>query len=227
MRKRVYSWLGREFVELSGEAPEGRSAEEETRALLSQFADELKVHGLSLENTVRTRLWARSRTFRVEASKARGVILTGNASASSSSYISAPHFDSKAKAALDLLALRPSTAAAERIPVQFEPPRAYLRYLRNDSLIFISGFTSGDGGLKDQVPRVLADIDATLAAAGTSWSRVVRLSAFLSRSQKLETLQTLLSNANRAEVPQLEFGAVDGFAGETSLLEVEVTAEVV
>ena len=120
--------------------------------------------------------------------------------------------------------MRPSSPVAERVAVQFEPPRAYLRYLRNDSIVFVSGFTSSESRLEDQVPQVLADIASTLKASDTSWKKLVRLSAFLCRSQRLETLQALLKKANTGDGPQLEFGFVDGFAGETSLLEIEATA---
>ena len=211
-------------MELSGEAPSRGTVEEETRELLSRFSAELSLQDLSLENTVRTRLWARSRDVRMRASRERTHILSGKASASSSSFISLQHFDSNANVALDLLAMRPSSPVAETVAVQFEPPRAYLRYLRNDSIVFVSGFTSSEGRLEDQVPQVIADIEDTLKVAGTSRDKLVRLSAFLCRSQRLETLQALLKKANTGDGPQLEFGFVDGFAGETSLLEIEATA---
>ncbi len=225
MRKKVFSWLGREFVELSGEARSGSTVEEETRELFLRFAEELKALGLSLENTVRTRIWGTTRDARNLAARERSKILAGTARAPSSSYVSPYHFDSTVNVALDLIAMRPSRPALERKQVEFEPPRAYLRYLRTDSLVFVSGFTSSDDGLENQVPQVLADIEGTLNAAGTAWNKVVKLSAFQHRGQKLEILQALLRKANKPEVPQLEIGFVDGFAGEKSLLEIEVTAE--
>ncbi len=224
MRKKVFSWLGREFVELTGEARSGITVEEETRNLLLRFEKELTALDLSFEHTVRTRMWARTRDGRNLASTERFKILSGNARATSSSYVSPNHFDSNANIALDLLAMRTSSPTAERKHIEFEPPRAYLRYLCAASFVFVSGFTASDGGLEDQVPKVLADIEKTLNAAGTDWNRVVKLSGFLHRSQSLDTLKALLKKESKAEAPQVEFGFVDGFAGEKSLLEVEVTA---
>ena len=60
MKKRIFSWLGGEFIELSGEARLATSIEEETVSLFQSFEQELKAHGLSLENTVRTRLWGKT-----------------------------------------------------------------------------------------------------------------------------------------------------------------------
>ena len=37
MQKRIYSWLGREFIELSGEAQPATSVEEETDDLFRRF----------------------------------------------------------------------------------------------------------------------------------------------------------------------------------------------
>ena len=117
MQKRIYSWLGREFIELSGEVQAGSSVEEETNDLFRRFEEELKSHGLSLQNIVRTRIWGRDREVRPLATAARSKILTGSAKAASSSYISPQRFDSDAKMALDLLAMRASRPDAERNPL--------------------------------------------------------------------------------------------------------------
>ena len=64
MRKRFFSWLGKDFIELSGEAQSAASATGEARELFRRFDRELRAHELSLDNTVRTRLWGRDRESR-------------------------------------------------------------------------------------------------------------------------------------------------------------------
>jgi enamine deaminase RidA (YjgF/YER057c/UK114 family) len=225
MQKRIFSWQGREFIDLSGEAKSAASVEAETDALFRSFEQELKTHGFSLENTVRTRLWGRDREARNLGTAARSKILTGAAKASSSSYVSPSRFDSDARVALDLLAMRPSRTDAERRPVEFQPPRNYLCYLRYDSVVFLSGYTSDAETLEAQVSQVVNAVAGGLIVAGTQFDRLVKLSLFLHRSQNLETLKELLRRY--PPVPnnlQIEFGFVDGYAGEKSLLEVEATA---
>lgn len=224
MRKRVFSWLDREFVELCGEARSTGTVEEQTRELFQRFAEELKGEGLSLHDTVRTRAWGRYRESRQLATAARSKILAGSARAASSSYVSLDHFESQSDVALDLLAMKPSSPGAERNPVEFQPPRNYLRYLRYDSVLFFSGYTSSADALESQVPQILEAVTQALAAAGADWKQVVKLSLFLHRSQKLETLKSLLAKDNRLSLSQMEFGFVDGYAGERSLLEIETTA---
>jgi len=225
MQTKIYSWLGREFIELSGEAQPAASVAEETNDLFGRFEEELKSHGLSLENTVRTRIWGRDRDARNLATAARSNILTGNAKAASSSYISPQRFDSAAKVALDLLAMRPSRFDAERKAVEFAPPRNYLCYLRYDSFVFLSGYTSDAVTLDDQVPKILTAVANGLTVAATNWSNLLKLSLFLHRSQKLDALKEILERGHLTpDVSKAEFGFVDGYSGDKSLLEIEATA---
>jgi len=225
VQKRIFSWQGREFIDLSGEARPPASVEEETNSLFRSFEHELKTHGLSLENTVRTRLWGRDKEARNLGTSARSKILTGSAKAASSSYVSTQRFDSNGRIALDLFAIRPSRADAERRPVEFQPPRNYLCYLRQDSFVFLSGYTSAAETLETQVSEIIKAVAGGLMVAGSMWDKLVKVSLFLHRSQKLETLRELLESGPALPADcQVEFGFVEGYAGEKSLLEVEATA---
>lgn len=225
MQKKIFSWLGGEFIELSGEAHPGASIEEETVSLFRSFEQELKAHGLSLENTVRTRLWGRDRDARNLGTAARSKILTGSAKAASSSYVSTNRFDSDAKVAVDMLAMKPSRAGAERRPVEFQPPRNYLCYLRDDSFVFLSGYTFAAETLETQVPDIIKAVAGGLVVAGSMWDKLVKVSLFLHRSQKLEVLKQLLGRGPALPANcHVEFGFVDGYAGDKNLLEVEATA---
>jgi enamine deaminase RidA (YjgF/YER057c/UK114 family) len=226
MRKTISPWLNREFILLSGEARGSGSVEQQTGELFERFETELSACNLSLENTVRTRIFAADKEAREQATHARSKILSGKRKAASSSYISTSHFDSNARVALDLLAMRPSRRGAAREPVDFDPPRLYISQLRYDSLAFVSGFTSELDRLENQVSAVLADIDEALKAASTSWEHLARLTVYLSRTQNLEVLKNLLRKANRLELTKTEFEFVDGFARDKGLLEAEATASI-
>jgi enamine deaminase RidA (YjgF/YER057c/UK114 family) len=224
MRKLIFPWLDREFVYLSGEARGSASVEQQTNDLFERFEAELKASHLSLEDTVRTRIFGADKEARELATYTRAKILTGTRKAASSSYVSAGHFDSNGRVALDLIAMRPLRPGADRQPVDFEPARLYISWLRYDSIAFVSGFTSEADHLEDQVPAVLADIDDVLKAASTSWAHVAKLSVYLSRSQSLEELKNLLRKANRLDLSKIEFELVDVFARDKGLLEAEPTA---
>ena len=125
---------------------------------------------------------------------------------------------------MELWALRPSNAAAQRKPVDFEPARNYLCYLEYDSLRFFSGFTSEAATLAQQIKDVLGTLDNAFARAKTDWSKVKKLALLLQRGSDIEAVKQTLAAANRLSVPEIEFAFVDGFAGEKSLVEIEATA---
>jgi enamine deaminase RidA (YjgF/YER057c/UK114 family) len=224
MRKRIFSWLGKEFVELSGEAKPAATATAEAHELFQRFAQELQTYGLTLDHTVRSRLWGRDRESRDQGSNERVKILAGKARSASSSYIAPVHFDSNAKIAIDLLAMRPSRPDAEKFLKEYDPPIVPLRYLIYDSVVVLSGVTAVLAALDEQLDNILPRIEDSLKNAGSSWDRVMKVSFFLHRSQRVETLKELFSNRVTAEIPTMEYSFVDGYSSEGKLCEVEVTA---
>ncbi len=224
MQMKISHWIGREFVALSSEGKPGLTASEEAKEIFARFGEELQSLDLSLENTVRTRLWAKDRESRDLGSKERIKILSGKARSASSSYIAPDHFDSDAHVALDLLAMRPRQQGIQKFLKEYDPPATPLRYLTCDTIVFLSGVSSGLIDLDDQVADILSLISDSLADAGTFWDRAVKVSFFLHRSQKLETLKGLFKKVVQAEIPHTEYVFVDGYSSEGKLIEIEVTA---
>jgi enamine deaminase RidA (YjgF/YER057c/UK114 family) len=224
MRKRIFSWLGREFVELSGEARPVADASEEARDLFQRFDEELRKMGLSLTHTVRSRLWGRDRESRDQGSSARVKVLSAGARSASSSYIAPVHFDSNAKVAVDLLAMKPSQPGIQKRLVEYDPAIVPLRYLVYDSVLILSGVTAVLPTLAEQLDNILPRIEGSLQDAGSSWSRAAKVSFYLHRSQQIETLKELFRRHVSPEIPQMEYEFVDGYSSEGKLCEIEVTA---
>jgi enamine deaminase RidA (YjgF/YER057c/UK114 family) len=224
MRSTIFSWLDREFVGLSGEGTPGLGAAEATRELLGRFGQQLAAHGLSLDDAVRNRLFARDRASWQAGSPARRDLLSDATRTVSSSFIDPGRFDSGAAVALDLLAMRPRQPGTAKTMREYDPPRFPLRYLDYDSVVFLSGVTSEAAGLEAQVAAILAEIGESLAMAGSGWARVTLLSCFLQRDQSVSALQRLLRQSIPGAVPRLECELVAGFAGEAYSIEIEATA---
>ena len=194
MRQKIFHWLGREFVALSCEATSGETAAQQAQHIFDRFDQELRGVELSLENTVRTRLWARDPENRNLASDVRWKVLSGKARASSSSFIVPDHFDSDAQIGLDLIAMRPSRPGLEKTHVEYDPPVRINRYIIYDSFVFVTGVeavTALHSALAHQLADILSLISCCLAQAGTSWDQVVQVSSFLRRTQNLETFKDL------------------------------------
>lgn len=226
MRKKIIQWFGREFLVLSCEGKTQATATEETAEIFRRFDEELRKVGLSLNHTVRTRLWARDRESRDLGSRERVRVLSGKARSASSSYIEPDHFDSNARVALDLFAMRPSRPGLEKAVKEYDPPRNPIRYLILDSLVFLSGMSGAPPTLADQLGEIIPRITASLTEAGSSWEKVVKASFFLHRSQKLENLKEHFRKMTKAEIPQMEYAFVDGYSTEGKLIEIEITAEI-
>ncbi|HZT07968.1 MAG TPA: hypothetical protein VFC51_13130 [Chloroflexota bacterium] len=224
MRLTITRWLGREFVFLTGEAPRCATVRDELQGIVREMEHELNRHGLALGDTVRTRLWATDRASRNEASRERRRIFDGAARSVSSSFIAPDVFSSGARVALDVVALRASPAVGPKDLHEYDPPIVPLRFLRLDSLVFLSGVTSVRATLSEQVHEIVGHITESLRDAGTDWDRVERMSCFLHRSQALTALDGVLRDAVPKAPPLVEYAFVDGYSDEGKLVEIETTA---
>ncbi|MEX0804743.1 MAG: hypothetical protein WD688_15710 [Candidatus Binatia bacterium] len=226
MRKRIFSWLGKDFVELSAEAKPATSATIEAQEIFHRFDQELKSHGLSLHNTVRSRLWGRDRESRDLGSNERVRILSGKARSASSSYIAPIHFDSDAKVAVDLIAMKPTEPDTKKRIVEYDPPIVPIRFLVYESVVVLSGVTTVLPTLEEQMDNILPRIAGSLNDGGSSWDKVARVSFYLHRSQTIEKLNEIFNHRVKAPIAQKEYCFVDGYSSDGKLCEVEVTAAV-
>jgi enamine deaminase RidA (YjgF/YER057c/UK114 family) len=224
MRKRIFTWLGHDFIELSAEAPSGADAASEARELFERFNHELRADGLSLDNTVRSRLWGRDRASRDGGSNQRVKALSGKARSASSSYIAPGHFDSSARVAVDLLAMRPLRADQTKQIVEYDPPIVPIRFLVYESVVVLSGVTTVLPTLAEQFDNILPRITGSLSDAGSSWDKVAQVSFYYHRSQELAHLKKLFSERIAAQIQRMEYVVVDGYSSEGKFCEVEVTA---
>ncbi|MGH7769536.1 MAG: hypothetical protein ACREQP_18980, partial [Candidatus Binatia bacterium] len=87
-----------------------------------------------------------------------------------------------------------------------------------------SGVTAVLPTLEDQMADILPRITASLADGGSSWNKVVSVSCYLHRSQKVEDHRSLFRKTVAAEIPRMEYSFVDGYSAEGKLIEIETTA---
>lgn len=214
--------LGQEFVSISLEgAPDG-SIQDETRAIFDRITAELVRSGLTLADTVRTRLWGSDRQARDEASKERVSVLSGAARSVSSSYIDPGHFSAGGRVAIDLIAMR-QPVGATKVMQEYDPPIAPLRYLNYGPITFLSGVTSTDGDLAQQVGEIQGIIGGSLTAAGVSWGDVVTASFYLQRGQDVATVERVLGTYGKQGV-EVDVAYVEGYSAPGKLIEIEITA---
>ncbi|HEX9879781.1 MAG TPA: hypothetical protein VGB25_06265 [Candidatus Binatia bacterium] len=228
MITRLFSWLGGEFIALSTEGSPGESAAEAAQGIFTRFDETLRGLGLTLECAVRTRLWTTDRESRDRASDVRFKRLSGAARASSSSFIAPDRFQSDARVALDMIAMKPPRPGGRKTVVEYDPPKRPCRYVAVDGFVFLTGEESKKAlrpVLADQWREIYSLLTDTLAQAGASWAETARVSCFLHRSQDPAALRAMMANDVKTEIPFMEIAWVDDYALPGGLLEVEVTAK--
>ena len=225
MRLKIFPWLGQEFVSLSWEGTGRGSVEEETRELFAQFADRLRGVGLTLDHTVRTRMWVRDMACWEAGVHERVRVLKGKARSVSSSHIRPERLGGNARIAVDLLAMHPPVDGTAKAMKEYEPQTIVLRWLRWGGLLHLSGVTDMTTPTLDrQFPIVIKRLTETLADGGASWKDVARMSCFLHRDESLPQLRERLQSAVDARIPAVDFTFVDSRQGKR--LEIELTATI-
>ena len=224
MHEVITPWLGHEFVALAAEGDARAPLTAQMAGLLGRMDDRLRLHGLSLDDTVRTRLWARDMDAWADAVEERARALSGAARSVSSSHVRPCRFASPARLSLDLLAMRPNDRMSRKQVVEDEPRTIVARHGVRAGVLFISGNTVVLPTFEEQLPAVVGRIGDTLALAGSCWQRVVRASFFLHVSQRMEHLRESFRRLVPHAVAGCEYAWVDTRQGK--LIEIEVTAEV-
>ena len=222
MRMKTFDWFGREFVAVSCEGAAGVPADQGMDGILDRIEAGISPLGLSLDDTVRTRLWARDRESRNLGSQARSRRMSGGARSSSSSYIAPGHLDSDAAVALDFIAMRSGGA---KTLVEYDPPIVPLRYLDLGGLVFLSGVTSTTGNLAEQVTEVCGLIGESLEHAGVSWEQAALVSFFLQQEEAPAALKAAFERAVAPRPARTEWSFVEGYSAQGKLIEIEVTAQ--
>ncbi|MGE5538987.1 MAG: hypothetical protein ACM30I_10230 [Gemmatimonas sp.] len=224
MRTAVLDWLGFEFVELSAEAMPSGTPDNQARELFDRFGKALAPHGLTLADTVRSRLFAVDRASRDRASDVRADVLSGPARAATSSYIAPKLFSSPAAVAMDLIAVKPRAGVAKKIR-ENDPPRTPPRYLTYGPLMVLSGQTAVLPNLEIQVTtNILPRITEYLAEANSGWDQVAQVSCYLHADETADNMRRLFRQMVPVFPPRFEVRFVEGYSAEGKRVEIEVTA---
>jgi hypothetical protein len=223
MRLKIYPWLGQEFISLSWEGNGEGTVGEETRALFEVFAQHLSRYGLDLTNIARTRMFTRDMDTWTASNQERAGILSGKARSVSSSHIWPDRLGSKARVAIDLLAMFPGPKPEEKILREYDPKTIVLRRMNWSNLLFLSGVTDMTHVTFDeQFPVIIKRLTDTLGDGSGSWQKVQRATFLLHHEETLRHLRESFAKAVNAEIPILEYTFVGSRQGKR--LEIELTA---
>jgi enamine deaminase RidA (YjgF/YER057c/UK114 family) len=224
MRLKIFPWLGQKFISLSWEGNGEGTVEDETQELFGRFSEHLGRFGLTLDHTARTRMFVRDMDTWYAGVHERVRILSGAARSVSSSHVWPDRLGSKARIAVDLMAMFPPPSPQEKVFREYEPKTIVLRRMNWGGLLFLSGVTDMTHATFDeQFPVIIKRLTDTLADGGGSWDKVMRASFFLHHEETLEHLNESFSKAVSAKIPSMDCTLVGNRQGKR--LEIELTAK--
>lgn len=224
MRLKIFPWLGQEFVSLSWEGSGKGTVEDETRELMMAFGEHLRPHGLTFDDVVRTRMFARDMDAWLKGNEERRRILDGKARSVSSSHIWTGRLPAQTRISIDLLAMRPPKNGAPKILKEYDPPVFPVRWMKYGGLLFLSGVTDMTHPTFDeQFPTIIQRITDSLADGGAAWSQVKRASFLLHHDESLPVLRERFAAAVKASIADMDYSFVGTRQGKR--LEVEITAQ--
>jgi hypothetical protein len=224
MRLKTFPWLGQQFVHLSWEGNGEGTVEDETQELFGRFAKWLGEFGLTLDHTVRTRMWVRDMECWHAGVHERVRILKGPARSVSSSHVRPDRLGGKARISVDLLAMFPPADGSTKVFREYEPQTIVLRRMNWGGLLFLSGVTDMTTATFDtQFPIIIKRLTDTLADGGGTWDKVRCASYFLHHEESLDHLRASFAKAVSAAIPSVDYTLVDTRQGKR--LEIELTAK--
>jgi enamine deaminase RidA (YjgF/YER057c/UK114 family) len=224
MRIETNHWLGREFLSIAGEAPETGDPEADSDALFARFAEVLAAHGLGLENTIRSRIWAADSEARTACSAARTRTLSGPARAATSSYIAPDHLDSDTRVAMDLIALHPAPGEEKTVTEQ-NPPQRVIGWMTVGDFLVLPGMSCHEGGpIENQAAEILGRITACLGEAGSGWSDVCEVTFVHERSVQHDDILAAFRRETEEMPPHVALLPAEGYSRQGPLLEIETMA---
>jgi enamine deaminase RidA (YjgF/YER057c/UK114 family) len=224
MRLKMFPWLGQEFVHLSAEGNGEGRVEDETQEVFARFAKKLAPLGLSLDHTVRSRMFVRDMDTWTAGVHERVRILKGPARSVSSSHIWPERLIGSARISVDLLAMFPPKDGSSKEFQEYDPPTIVLRRMNWGGLLFLSGVTDMTHTTFDeQFPVIIKRLTDTLANGRGSWEKVHRASFFLHHEERLDYLKARFRETVPVRIPSTDYTFVGTRQGKR--LEVELTAK--
>lgn len=216
-------WGGDAFVTVCGEGSAGDPGAEFAR-LIDRIEEALGEAGLSLDDAVFHRLWARSREDREAIGAVRESRFGGNRRTASSSFIAANRFSGAGAVALEVIARR-ARGGDERRLVDFDPPRRYAHFMLSGGWLFLSGMAETGNSMEQRFANSFAEVESGLRKAGMDWKNVLEAALFVERGQGTTAW---LHDAFLAAVPlvpgRILVEYVDGLASTDKHLEIEIVA---
>lgn len=224
MQKRFFYIRGYPFVFLSTTGHGTKGATEEATLACSRLNQELEKLGGSIEDVVRTTVFTRNQECRPAVSEVRKKAFPQATRPASSSIIVHDFSPGDTLIEIDATAILSRGKKYRKQGIEFDTPRAYLKALLVENLIFVSGEGGRGDNIEVQTQTAYKRIGETLAELGSSWDRALLLSCYVKKLEWFDTVQKFFQEKTGNTPLLIDMAMADEYAQPEMLIEVEATA---
>lgn len=224
MQKKIIYLKGQPLVFLSANGSGGKSPAEQAALCLNRINEELKILGGSLEDLVMTTVFTKNQECRPQVSEVRKKMLPQATRPASASIIVYRFLPEDTIVEIDALAMIPRGKKFQKMGIEFDPPRAYVKALAVEDFLFLSGAGGRGENMQIQARTSFDRIGETLKEVGSSWDKALMISCYVKGADGIDTVyKTAMERVGR-NTPLISLALANEYANPEMMLEVEVTA---
>jgi len=224
MQRRFFYLSGQPFVFLSADGSGGKGPEEQATYALNKIKYEMEGLGGSIDDLVRTTTFFKNQECRPAIGEVRKKMLPQATRPASSSIIVHNYLPEDTLVEIWATAILAGGKKHQKKGVEFDPPRNYLKALRVDGLLFLSGRGGDAENIETQTRQTFDTIGKTLAELGSSWDKLLQLTCFIKNLEWLDTVEMIARERKHPGPLPIDLVPADEYARPEMLLEVEATA---
>ncbi len=224
MQKRFFYLNGHPYVFLSTTGHGAKGATEEADLAFDRLNQELRKLGGSIEDVVRTTVFTRNQECRPAISEVRRKSFAQTTRPASSSIIVHDFSPRDTLIEIDATAFLSKGEKYRKQGYEFDPPRAYIKAVELEDILFISGQTGRGENIEVQTTACCSRISETLAELGFSWGNLLLISCYVKKVEWFDRVYRMIRKKIGNKPVPVDLVLGDEYAQPEVLIEIEATA---
>ncbi len=224
MQKRFFYLNGHPYVFLSTTGHGAKGATEEATLAFERLNQELQELGGSIEDVVRTTIFTRNQECRPAISEVRKKIFSQATRPASSSIIVHNFSPADSLIEIDATAFLSRGKQYRKQGYEFAPPRAYIKAVEVEDVLFISGQTERGENVEVQTTACCSRIRETMAELGFPWENLLLVSSYVKKIEWFDCVYQIIKGNVGNKPVSIDLVRGDEYAQPEVLVEIEATA---
>ncbi len=224
MQTRFFYLNGYPFVFLSTTGHGEKGATEEATLACDRLNRELEKLGGSIEDLVRTTFFFRNQECRPAVSEVRKKTFPQATRPASSSIIVHEFSPQDTLIEIDATAFLSKGDKYQKKGFEFDPPRAYIKAVGVENLLFVSGQGGTGENIEIQTAATCNRISEILGELGSSWDNLLLLSCYVKKLEWFDIVKRIIQTQIGNKGVTIDLVKANEYARPDMLIEIEATA---